>query len=166
VTAPARADLNLGRELASGLRARPRRLAAGLLLLALLGVCAWQLPDTIRQLRLDVGTARHWSQAEREAAPARSIGVPEHVLPRVAELIPPSATFEVVTGPNVAADAPLALAGIRALAASTLLPRRLTGDPRTADWVLSYGGNLDELDLRVRRRIALDPGITLVEIAR
>jgi hypothetical protein len=166
VTAPARADLNLGRELASGIRAHPRRLAAGLLLLALLAACAWQLPDTFRQLRLDVGTARHWSEAERQAAPARYIGVPEHVLPRIAELIPPTATFEVITGPDVDADGPLALVGIRSLAASTLLPRRLTGDPRTADWVLSYGGDLERLGLRFRRQLVLAPGVTLGEVDR
>jgi hypothetical protein len=166
VTAPARADLNLGRELASGLRAHRRRLASSLLLVALLAACAWQLPDTVRQLRLEVGTARHWNQAEREAAPARSIGVPEHVLPRTAELIPRTATFEVITGPDVEANAPLALAGVRSLAASVLLPRRLTGDPRTADWVLSYGGDLEALNLRFRRQVVLDPGITLAEVAR
>jgi hypothetical protein len=166
VTAPARADLDLGRELASGIRAHPRRLAAGLLLVALLAACAWQLPDTVRQLRLDVGTARHWSDAERQAAPARYIGVPEHVLPRAAELIPPSATFEVITGRDVEADGALALAGIRSLAASTLLPRRLTGDPRTADWVLSYGGDLEALGVRLRRQIDLAPGIALAEVER
>ena len=166
VAAPARADLDLGRELASGLRARPRRLLAGLLLLLLLAGSAWQLPQTFRQLRLDIGTARHWTAAEREAAPARSIGVPEHVLPRAAALIPPGATFEVITGPEVEADSPFALAGIRSLAASELLPRRQTGDPATADWVLSYGGDLASLDLRFRRRLELAPGVVLAEVAR
>ena len=161
MAAPARADLNLGRELA-----QPRRLAASLTLVAVLAACAWQLPQTFRQLRLDVGTARHWSDAERQASPARYLGVPEHVLPRAAALIPATATFEVVTGPDVEADAPFALAGIRSLAASSLLPRRLTGDPATADWVLSYGGDLAGLGLRFRRRVTLAPGVVLAEVAR
>jgi hypothetical protein len=166
VSAPARADLDLRRELADGIRGQRARLLPGLALLALLVVCVWRLPETFRELRLDVGTARHWSASEREAAPARSIGVPENVLPRAAELIPPSATFEVVTGPNVEADSPLALAGIRPLAASTLLPRRLSGDPVSADWVLSYGGDLEGLGLRFRRLVTLAPGVTLAEVDR
>jgi hypothetical protein len=165
VSAPARADLNLGRELA-GARAQPRRLLAGIALVALLGVCAWQLPDTFRDLRLEVGTARHWNDAERLGAPARYLGVPEQVLPRAEQLIPPTATFEVITGPDVEADSPLALAGIRSLAASTLLPRRQTGDPATADWVLSYGGDLDRLGLRFRRQETLAPGVILAEVRR
>jgi hypothetical protein len=161
VAAPARADLNLGRELA-----QPRRLGAGVALVALLAACAWQLPETFRQLRLDIGTARHWSEAERQAAPARYLGVPQDVLPRARALIPAAATFEVITGPDVDADAPLALAGIRSLAASTLLPRRLTGDPATADWVLSYGGDLTGVGLRFRRQVTLAPGVVLAEVAR
>jgi hypothetical protein len=165
VSAPARADLNLGRELA-GARTQPRRVLAGIALVALLGICAWQLPDTFRGLRLEIGTARHWSDEERRAAPARYLGVPDQVLPRAEQLIPPTATFEVITGPDVEADSPLALAGIRSLAASTLLPRRQTGDPGTADWVLSYGGDLDRLGLRFRRQETLAPGVILAEIDR
>lgn len=164
MAAPARVDLRLRGEQNEGRRLRPR--IGGVLLLALVVACAWQLPDTIRSLRLDVGTARDLTAAERQSTPARYLGVPDAVLPRAAEVIPETATFEVITGPDVDADAPLALAGIRSLAASTLLPRRLTGDPATADWVLSYGGDLEALGLSFTRRVPLAPGVVLAEVRR
>jgi hypothetical protein len=80
--------------------------------------------------------------------------------------VPPNATYAVVTGGGVQVSNPLALSQASAFAAYALLPRRLVRDTHSAEWILSFGGDLGGLGLRYRRVITILPGYQLAEVER
>ena len=55
---------------------------------------------------------------------------------------------------------------VRPFATYWLLPRRRTDELGEADWVVSYGGDLDSLGLRYRRVIRSGAEFALAEVAR
>jgi hypothetical protein len=83
-----------------------------------------------------------------------------------ADTIPTRATYAFVTGPASNPSSPLVLEKGPVFAAYWLLPRRLVGDPAEADWIVSYGGDLNGLDLRFRRVVEVGPGFALAEVRR
>ena len=132
----------------------------------LLAVTLWEAPGELRRLRSDVeGGSR--DRLYRELQPARTVGLHDARPFLVAEsVIPPDGRFAVVTGGRGAGADAQVRRWVRPFARYRLLPRRLVSTPRQADWILSYGGNLDGLGLRYRRVIAVRPGVALAEVLR
>lgn len=141
-----------------------RRLPAALVLLALLGVTAWEFPHAMLDAKRAVAATARLTAAERRAADARPVDLDERALFRAEELIPPEATFSVITGSGVEVSSPVVLTAVRPFAAYWLLPRREHPEPTRADWILSYGGDLGGLGLRYARVVEIAPGIALAEV--
>jgi len=82
--------------------------------------------------------------------------------------IPPGATYSIVVGnrPSHAAGPGVTTApsGVRIVFRLWLLPRRYTGRPRQADWVIFYRRPVGGLDVRMARRVKLGPGATLAQV--
>jgi hypothetical protein len=132
----------------------------------LLAVTLWEAPGELRRLRSDVEGGSGRGRVYRELQPARSVGLHDTRPFLVAEsVIPPDGRFAVVTGGSGAADAQ-ARRWVRPFARYRMLPRRLVSTPREADWILSYGGDLDALGLRFRQVIAVRPGVAVAEVLR
>ena len=142
------------------------RVVLWLALAAAVGVAAWHIPGTFREARLAAERARGLTPVERTLLPARSFDISTELFLAAAQHIPPRATFFVATGDGIAVSNPLVLPKTPIFAAYWLLPRRMTTDARRADWVLSYGGDLDALQLDYVRVIDVAPGHRLAEVNR
>jgi hypothetical protein len=103
---------------------------------------------------------------ERTLLPARSVDISTELFVAADRELPRGATFYVATGNGIVVSSRLVLPKTPIFAAYWLLPRRMTTDPRRADWVLSYGGDLDALGLNYARVIEVAPGQRLAEVRR
>jgi len=135
-----------------------------LVLAAAVGVGAWHVPDAFRSSQEAVGAVAGLTPVERTLLPARSVDISTELFVAAAERIPPSAVFYVTTGNGIEVSSPLVLPKTPVFAAYWLLPRRRTLNPRQADWVLSYGGDLESLGLDYVRVIDVAPGQRLAEV--
>jgi hypothetical protein len=127
---------------------------------------AWRAPALLRAIH-DEGTAlAALSETDRVEAAARSVDIDMRLLRAAERVIPPDASFAVVTGDGVDVSAPVTLTAFPAYAAYWLLPRRALLDPGEADWIVSFGGNLDALGLRYARVVEVAEGMRLAEVAR
>ena len=128
-------------------------------------VTAWQAVQELRRLRSDIEIGTQRSRLYRELQPARTVGLHDARLFLTAErLVPRTSTFAVVTGPATGTTDPLVLRWVGPFARYRLFPRRLTEDPRRADWVLSFGGDLAALPVRYRRVVRIGRGLSLAEV--
>jgi hypothetical protein len=84
-------------------------------------------------------------------------------LVRAGTVIPPHATYSVVSGSNLSA-----VQRQRALLAFqlALLPRHFTSDPRKAQWVIAYQMSSEGTGVKYTREIGLGPGVQVVQVAR
>jgi hypothetical protein len=107
--------------------------------------------------------------AEKPAVPVEAAdfdpfalyAMPE-ALVRARSVIPPNATYAVVTGhlnPFQRQAAPLAFA-------LGLLPRVVTPDRRRAQWVIAYDTPSEGLGIRYSQEIGLGPGVNVVKVER
>ena len=80
-------------------------------------------------------------------------------------LIPPDSRYLVVTGTAAGTIDPRVLPWVPRFARYRLFPRRLTRDVHRADWILSYGADLDALDVTLERVVDVAPGVRLAEVA-
>lgn len=142
------------------------RILLWLALAAAMGVAAWHVPDALRGAREAVGAVEGLSPLERTLLPARSVDISTEIFVAAGEQIPRDATFYVATGGGIEVSSPIVLPKTPIFAAYWLLPRRMTQDPRSADWVLSYGGDLEALGLEYSRVIPVAPGQQLAEVRR
>ena len=114
---------------------------------------------------VEIEEARRLSQLERRLAGARGIDIGVDVLIRAREVIRPTDRYAVITGPLVVPSTPVTFLGLPGYANHWLLPRRQTR-PEDADWIISYGGDLDALGIDARRTIQIYPGVVLAEVKR
>jgi hypothetical protein len=152
------------RTVAPGLRFQ--RAAFWLVCAAALGVAAWHVPDAFRESRRATDAVRGLTPLERTLLPARSFDLSTELFVAADRRLPRAATFYVATGDGIEVSSPLVLPRVPVFAAYWLLPRRLTSDPRRADWVLSYGGDLEALGLDYTRVIEVASGQRLAEVRR
>lgn len=153
LTAPRARDLGLVR-------------AIGVAVVALtLAVVVWKAPSEIRHVNDQARELRALPKAQRNLLPARSADVDTRVFVEARHLIPRNATYAVITGPKIAVSTPNTLAAIAPFSRYYLLPRRQMQDPQQAQWVLSFGGDLDALGLRYSRRVPVLDGVELAEVA-
>lgn len=137
-----------------------------LALAAAVGVAAWRIPGAFRASQQAVLDVRGLTPIERTLLPARSFDLSTELFVAAARDVPPSATFYVATGAGIKVSSPNVLPRVPVFAAYWLHPRRLTTDPRQADWVLSHGGDLPALGLDYARVIDVAPGQQLAEVRR
>lgn len=133
---------------------------------AAVGVAAWHVPDPFRESRQAAAAIQGLTPVERTLLPARSFDLSTELFVAAARHVPPDATFFVATGSGIVVSSPLVLPRVPVFAAYWLPPRRMTTDARRADWVLSYGGDLEALGLEYVRVIDVAPGQRLAEVKR
>jgi hypothetical protein len=124
----------------------------------------WHVPGAYRAVYRDVGALRSASVLERELSGARSVDVDPRLFVEARRLLPADARYAVVTGPNVNVSNSVTLAAVRPFAGYWLLPRRQLLDPSEADWVVSYGGDLNALGLEYVGFVEIAPGIAVAEV--
>jgi hypothetical protein len=116
------------------LQGAPVETVAGFLCLALtlslLPYVSWRF---VEDLRVTTGLDDYSAGA---AGPIQAY-LPGYLVERADEVIPPGATFATVVGAGIPWSA--ARAAFPSLALETLFPRRSVADPRSADYVLSWG---------------------------
>ena len=140
-----------------------RRLALALLALVVAAsVPAWAV--SIRKTHLQAVEREAWTPLERELVPTHMSLIEPALFLEARERIPAGDTYAVITGERAGAPQ-LALDGAPQLAPYLLLPRRQV-DPDTADWILSYGGDLDALPLEYARVTRVARGQELAEVRR
>jgi hypothetical protein len=131
-----------------------------------IGAGLWQLPSAFRDAYREVGDLRTASTLERELGGARRVDVDTRVYVAAGDVIPADATYAVVTGPHVQVSNPATLHAVAPFAGYWLLPRRRVHDPRAADWIVSYGGDVRALGLEYVTVVDVAPGIALALVRR
>jgi hypothetical protein len=129
-------------------------------------VVVWKAPSAIPHVNDQARELRSMPKAERALLGARSADVDTRLFVEARRLIPPAATYAVVTGPKVSVSTANTLAAIAPFSRYYLLPRRQVQYPQQAQWVLSFGGDLDALGLRYARRVPVLDGVELAEVQR
>lgn len=81
---------------------------------------------------------------------------------RASDVIPPHATYAVVTGPGLTSTQRLADVAFKLM----LLPRVFTTDRHRAQWVIAYRASSELLGVPYTREIGLAPGVNVVEAVR
>jgi hypothetical protein len=143
-----------------------RRAALAVLVAAAVGVSVWRLPGLFRGTDRAESAVAGLTRQERELLPGRSFDLTTQFFLDAAQVIPPGATYLVITGEEASPSHPIVLFKAPVFAGYWLLPRRLTTDPSKADWVVAYGGKISTLGLRYRRVLSPLPGYVLAEVAR
>jgi hypothetical protein len=143
----------------------PGRALLWLALLAAVGVGLWRIPGALRSSQRAVDAVRGLTPAERSLLPARSFDISTELFVAAAKDLPADATFYVATGTKgLDVSNEFVLPKTPIFAAYWLLPRRETNDPQQADWVLSYGADVNALGLDYSRVIDVGPGQQLAEV--
>jgi hypothetical protein len=137
-----------------------------LALLAAIGVGFWRIPGAFRSSQEAVDLVQGLTPTERSLLPARSFDISTELFVAAAQDLPLDATFYVATGNGIPASNEFVLPKTPIFAAYWLLPRRMTTEREQADWVLSYGADLNELGLDYVRVIDVAPGQQLAEVRR
>ena len=122
-----------------------RRAAVALLAATALVAAATRLPDSVRASHAQIVQTAELSPLERELYPTRVYGLPGGLLLRADDVLPREAVFNVVAGPGMLSGHLMAAP----FSAYWLLPRRYTGDPHRADWILSFGADPSTLGVKV-----------------
>ena len=78
---------------------------------------------------------------------------------RARSVIPPHATFTVVTGPGLTSTQRLADVAFKLM----LLPRVFTTDRHRAQWVIAYRASSELLGVPYAREIGLAPDVNVIE---
>lgn len=134
--------------------------------IALLVAIAY-LPKDALALWRDARNGQATPRAERELAPAYTVGILDpKAIDAAARIIPLGQTFYVIAGPGAPQRTADAQSYVLAWATLNLLPRRATPRADEAQWILSYGGDLGSLGLRYARVVRLGPGVQLAEVRR
>ena len=89
--------------------------------------------------------------------------VPNEMIARAEQVIPPDATYNIVLGPQFELS-DTQRAGIPVVLRYYLLPRHQVEGTERADWVIAYGQSSEELGLRYRREVPLADGVNALEL--
>ena len=123
------------------------------------------LPTQLRHAHSDIQVGTTRSRQERLEQPARTVGLTDlRIFETAARIIPRDAVYAVVVGRDAEISDPTVLSWVRPYARYTLLPRRLVGDRRKAQWIISYGGDLDHLGLHYSRVVEVARGLSIAKI--
>jgi hypothetical protein len=138
----------------------------GLVIAGVLVVClaaaAVRIPTILRHA-VDAGTGGRPGTAERELGPADAMDIPNEVIGRAEQVIPPDATYNLVLGPQFELSE-TQRAGIPVVLRYYLLPRHEVQGTEHADWVIAYGQSSESLGIRYRREVPLAEGVNALEL--
>ena len=134
---------------------------AGILIVCLVAA-AVRIPTIVRHA-VDAGTGGRRASSERELAPADAMDVPNEMIARAEEVIPPDATYNIVLGPQFELT-DSQRAGIPVVLRYYLLPRHQVEGTEHADWVIAYGQSSETLGIRYRREVPLADGVNALEL--
>jgi hypothetical protein len=98
---------------------------------------------------------------EADLDPLAFYAFPEAIV-RARDVIPPHATFAVVTGPGLTWTQRLADVAFKLM----LLPRIYTPDRHRAQWVIAYRASSETLGVPYSREIGLAPNVNVIEAVR
>jgi hypothetical protein len=139
----------------------------GLLAVAVIvAIVAWRAPGVFRDLDSSAQTLAAMPASERDFLGARGADIDPRIFVAAKQRIATDETYAVITGDKVGVSTPNTLYAIAPFARYYLLPRRQTPEPSTADWIVSFGGDLDALGLRFAERVPISPGVELARVAR
>ena len=140
--------------------------AAALAVAAAAGAIAlWQVPDRFRTVNAEVARFAALPLPERHLWPARTIDVDTSVFVVARQVIPERDPYAVITGHGISVSTPTTFDAVAPFAGYYLYPRPQVVDPRRARWVISYGGDLGKLGVRIRRVIDVEQGVQIAEVA-
>ena len=142
-----------------------RRAAAATVALATAATALAYLPSRVRAVDRQVAMFAALSPDDRVLRGARGTDVDTGIFRLARRVIPPDAPYYVATGPGVEVSNPVTLAGASALGQLYLLPRVEVPDVRDARYVISYGGDLHGLGVRIGRAWTYKPGLQVAEVA-
>ena len=142
------------------------RAAALLIAAAALAIALWHLPGRFRTVNGEVARFASLPLPERRLWPARTIDVDTAVYVAARQVIPLHDTYAVVTGPDIGVSTPTTYEAVGPFAGYYLAPRPQVLDPKQAQWVISYGGDLDKLGVRVGRVVQVEPGVQIAQVLR
>jgi hypothetical protein len=111
-------------------------LAAAVTVVAL-AVWLTHLPNAVRGLDNRAAHNAQQTPVDRELEVARYVGISSDFVLAAKRIVPPGATFEVVTGEAAHPRTPLVLSALPAYMQNLLLPR--LEEQSGAPWVLCYG---------------------------
>jgi hypothetical protein len=143
-----------------------RRAAAAAIALSAAATALAYVPSRFRTVDREVSSFAVQSPSERVLRAARGTDVDTGIFLLARRVIPPKAAYYVATGNAVSVSTPVTYAGASALGALYLLPRIPVGDPHLARYVISYGGDLGSLGVRIGRTWTYKPGLQVAEVAR
>jgi hypothetical protein len=126
----------------------------------------WHLPGAYLTVFREARDLRSANPLERQLNGARRVDVDTRVFVEARRLMPADARYAVVTGPGVDVSNAATLHAVAPFAGYWLLPRRRLVDPSTAEWIVSYGGDLDAVGLEYARVVDIAPGIAVAEVRR
>jgi hypothetical protein len=115
--------------------------------LAVAPVTAWAVISDIR-------AAKHLSALEAERFGPEENGLDTSLLDRVAQVIPPGATYDVAFSDGVD---PARASVFRLWSLVALLPRRAVVDGSPPEWIVSWGAPPAELELAVTDIHVIEP---------
>ena len=146
-------------------QASPSERLALLAFVLALGAGLWQLPGAVRDHYRAIGDLQGATVLDRQLGGARSVDIDVRILVEASRLIPADARYAVITGPNANVSTPITLSAVPPYAGYWLLPRRrLPEASADADWIVSYGGDLDGLGLSYSRIEQVAPGLEIAEV--
>lgn len=126
----------------------------------------WHAPAAFRQLDTEAAAYAHATPLERSLSAAYGERIDPRFLVRARSLIPPTATYAVITGGAAAGADPGALTAITPFAGYWLLPRRqvqFNASP-APEWILSYGGDLQSLGYHYPRVVRIASGLEIAKV--
>ena len=123
------------------------------------------LPTQLRHAHSDIQVGTTRSRQARFGQPAQTVGLTDlRIFETAARIIPRDAVYAVVIGPRAKISDRAVLSWVRPYARYALLPRRLVGDRRRAQWIVSYGGDLTHLGLHYSRVVQVGRGLSIARI--
>jgi hypothetical protein len=123
----------------------PRRVAAATLVALTVLLVAVEVVPGFDRVHDAAARNEGFTAQERRLVSAYGVDISREFLSAALRLLPPDATYAVVTGPNVQVSTPITLSALAPYAQSLLLPRRQRPffDSET-EYVLCYGCDLAE----------------------
>ncbi len=123
----------------------------------------WHAPSAFDRANTDARTLGSETALDRVLGASHDID--RNFLLKARELVPPTATYAIVTGPKVKPSNPNTLSALSPYTAYWLLPRARVDDPKQADWILSYGGDPKSLGLNLEGVVEVSPGLAIAQVA-
>jgi hypothetical protein len=137
--------------------------------LVAVGACAaafaaalWHAPAAFDKANSDGSALEH--EAALDRALTGSHGIDTSFLQQARSLLPPNATYAIVTGSAVKSPNPNTMIALLPFTAYWLLPRKEVPYPSEAQWVLAYGRSVNGLGVRYTRVVDVAPGISIGEV--